>query len=365
MRSYLLLLLFSLGFTVHSLEIWQNNQLIHLWNRDELEANAIPLEDHLILPLNDVIPFYSEIHELEIFSDQGEFTIMDPELIQKVNLILKDEDVVLSAGPHIFSNPRGINVIGMPSERSSLTLWMDSEDAFLQPSLKLFAQIHKLELAIEISEDLPSRVSDALISNNMTADLILYSHKDFPFMAPYIHSFPLESPFLPNAELWNRISGKAYPLYFRVKSWHSSDLHAERLADSVMNISALDPSELSRVLNKLATEGELPHLDLYEPQLTLVSIPLSKDADPAIRSLIDFLNNPYRLEGILSQQEDLFPISQMGSIDGLGSLNMNNWRRMYIKDRLIHLLPLLRSGLISVEVVEEDLNEVLDFAERK
>lgn len=350
-----ILLLLPLSQSLFSLEIWQENQLLELYSNQELQSVSLPEGDHYVISLLDLIPLYETILQVEIKSEEGTLTLKDPALIQRSNLLIEEDSLFFVSGPHIFSSPDKIILYGEPLPLDDWTVWLDPNHEVLEEELTLFSKLHHLEMEILYQDDLVQSLASNWFSGEMQPDLVLFDHRDYSLISPY-----LRAPDTNNApqELLERFP-LGIPLYTRNYPIHWRGSDAESLRESFI-ASQLVGNPALTLLKTLAEDKLLPPLPVYRMDLSLLGYPLSQgETHPVSLAFTRYYERRSRLLLLEEMDSGITALREHLPSDEDGLLFPPFGESDYYMNRLLRLLPLVRSGLLPPQeayLLIKDLN---------
>jgi len=337
-----------------SFEIWENGKLMKHYPITELEAYSFVSQEGKSLPLADILPIYSDLRELEVYSSDGRLNLKDPEVINKSLLVFSGDGWVFQAGPHRFSSPEGIRVYGDIEEKGKLSIWIPESEVFLEEELKLFARNHRLELHLTKQDDIPRALARAQLQNGNIPDLVLFEHRDMLFAAPYLQPNPWEiAPGILDIALAEGQGAMSIPLYYRLHQWDSNSPQADEMVESFLFLHRHMGLSYPELLGSLAAAGGFEAGELTEIRITTLGIPLLASPGPTEGALLAYLTRQGRIGEILNQQEGIYSREEALDEDLSAGIPSYTWDSLLLKDRLLHILPQVRSGILDIDQAME------------
>lgn len=337
-----------------SFEIWENGKLMMHYPASELEAYSFVSEKGKTLPLSDILPIYAELREIEVFSADGILNLKEASTIKQSLLVFTEDSVMFQAGPHRFSNPDGIRVYGEMEENSHLYIWIPESERFLEEELELFARNHRLELHLTVQDDIPRALAKAHLQNGVIPDLVLFEHRDMLFTAPYLQPNPWEiAPGVLDIALAEGQGAMSIPLYYRLHQWDSNSSQAEEMVQSFLFLNRHMGLSYRELLESLAASGGFEAGKLTEIRISTLGIPLHGSPGPTEETLFSYLTREKRIGEILNQREGIYSREDALEEDLSAGIPGYTWEYLILQNKLLHILPQVRSGIIDIEQAME------------
>lgn len=355
------ILCFLSFFPLLSFELWENGKLLQHFDSSELEAYSFVSGEGKVLPLSDILQVYDSISEIEVYSLEGTLNLKDGELIARSSLRFEKDQFLFQAGPHRFSDPIGIRLYGDEVENKDLSIWLPAGEKFLEEELKLFARNHGLQLQISFLEDVPRTLAHAQIHNETLPDLVLFEHRNMLFAAPYLQMPPWEiPPGILDIAMAEGQGALTIPLYYRLYQWDVSSNDAAEMAGIFLFLNRNYNLQFRDLLECLAGMKGFETGELTEIRICTLGIPQNTTPGPVEKELVAYLTREGRIGEILNQQEGIYSREEALQEDLSAGIPSYTWKTFTLYDRLLHILPQVRSGLINVDQAMELLNEWID-----